>query len=90
MAAKPQATNGTLRRLVREVLAMAPGYKFPEPALMGSVRELLPVNAAADSDILAAAEWNLGHGYIENSMNDETDTREWQITHHGLAQQNLK
>lgn len=89
MAAKPQATNGTLRRLVREVLAMAPGYKFPEPALMGNVRELLPVNAAADSDILAAAEWNLAHGYIANSTNEETETREWKITQHGMAQQNL-
>lgn len=90
MAAKPQATNGTLRRLVREVLAMAPGYKFPEPSLMGNVRELLPVNAAADSDILAAAEWNLSHDYISNSMNDETETREWQITQHGIAHENLK
>ena len=68
---------------------MAPGYRFPEPALMRNVRELLPVNAAADSDILSAAEWNLAHEYVANSNNDETETREWQITHHGVAQQNL-
>lgn len=68
---------------------MAPGYKFPESALFRSVRELLPVNAASDSDILAAAEWNLAHDYVANSMNEETESREWQITQHGIAQQNL-
>lgn len=78
-----------LRKLVREVLAMAPGYKFQESALFRSVRELLPVNAAEDSDLLAAAEWNLAQDFVTDAMNNETEEREWQITQHGIARENL-
>jgi hypothetical protein len=90
MADKPQASNGQLRALVREVLAMAPGYGLSDALLLRSVRQLLPLNAAADSDILAAAEWNLGKEYLTAGRNEDTEEREWRITHHGIAKQSIK
>ncbi|WP_193214946.1 hypothetical protein [Luteolibacter marinus] len=90
MAEKPKAKDGTLRALVREVLAMAPGYGLTDEMLCRAVRELLPVNSADDSAILTAAEWNLGKDFVSTAENEDTDEREWRITHHGLAKQSLK
>jgi hypothetical protein len=87
MAEKPQASEGTLRQLVREVLAMAPGYGLSDDVLCRGVRELLPVNAADESAILAAAEWNLGKEFVAAEKNEDTEAREWRITQHGIAKQ---
>lgn len=87
MADKPQASEGQLRQLVREVLVMAPGYAFTDAHLVRLVRELLPVNAADDSAILAAAEWNLGKEFVGTETNEDTEAREWRITQHGIAKQ---
>lgn len=88
--AKPQADNGRLRRLVREVLSLAPGFALEDGSLCEAVRELLPMHSAGDSDILTAAEWNLAKGYAGAGVNEDTDNREWRITKDGLAKQNLK
>ena len=90
MPEKPQAKDGTLRALVREVLAMAPGYGLSDDLLCRAVRELLPVNAADDSTILTAAEWNLSKDFVSTAENEDTEEREWRITHHGLAKQAIK
>lgn len=69
---------------------MAPGYGLSDDMLCRAVRELLPVNAADDSAILTAAEWNLGHGYVAAGENEDSEEREWRITHHGLAKQSIQ
>lgn len=88
--AKPLATDGKLRGLIREVLAMAPGYALEDEQLFTAVRELLPMHSAQDSDILRAAEWNLSKDYVSECPNEDTDNREWRITKDGLAKQSLK
>lgn len=88
--AKPLATDGKLRGLIREVLNMAPGYKLEDGQLCEAVRELLPMHSAQDSDVLRAAEWNLEKDYVATGKNDDTDNREWCITKDGIAKQALK
>jgi hypothetical protein len=88
--ARPLATDGKLRGLVRDVLEMAPGFAMPDALLCAAVRELMPMHSAADSDILGAAEWNLGRGFVTEAKNDDTDLREWRITKDGMAKQSLK
>lgn len=68
---------------------MAPGYGLSDDVLCRAVRELLPVNAAADHEILAAAEWNLGKDYVSTAKNEDSEEREWRITNHGLAKQSI-
>lgn len=87
--AKPPANDGKLRALVREVLAMAPGYALEDAQLYAAVTELLPMHSAQESDILRAAEWNLARDYVTAGTNDDTDNREWRITKDGLAKQSL-
>lgn len=89
MAAKPTASDATLRKLVREVLALAPGYGFTDAALTRSVCELLPANAAGETDVLRAAEWNFSRDYVSHRTNEDTDEREWLITQHGIAKQSV-
>ena len=87
---KPPAETGRLRRLIRDVLALAPGYALEDVALCAAVRELLPMHSAEDYHILAAAEWNLAKGYAAAADNEDTDNREWRITKDGLAKQSIK
>jgi hypothetical protein len=87
---KPLANDGKLRALVRDVLAIAPGYGLEDAALCEAVRELLPMHSASDSDVLRAAEWNLSKDYLATRENEDTDNREWRITKDGLAKQHLK
>lgn len=88
--AKPLATDGKLRALVREVLNMAPGYALEDEQLFAAVRELLPMHHSEDSDILRAAEFNLSKGYIADAENEDTEQREWRITKDGIAKQSIK
>jgi hypothetical protein len=86
---RPPAKPGKLRQLVRDVLVISPGFPVNDEALCSHVRELLPLNSAADSEILAAAEWNLGEGYVSARDNKETEEREWRITRDGIARQQI-
>ncbi len=88
--AKPLATDGKLRGLVREVLNMAPGYALEDEQLFAAVRELLPMHHAKDSDILRAAEFNLSKGYVSETTNEDTEKREWRITRDGIAKQSIE
>lgn len=88
--AKPLATDAKLRELIRDVLNIAPGYAVSDEVLFQAVRELLPLHSAEESDILRAAEWNLGKGYVTEAKNDDTDNREWRITKDGIAKQSIK
>lgn len=90
MSGKPLATNTVIRQLIREVLAMAPGYGFSDAALCRAVKDLLPDNATDDVTILEEAVWNLGMDYVETRKNEDTEEREWKITKHGIAKANLK
>lgn len=83
-------TEGRLRKAVREVLAMEPGYGFTDAALVAAVNDLLPGRYIQENPILTAAEWNLGKEYVSAATNEDTDEREWKITEHGLAKESVK
>lgn len=87
--ARPRATAGQLRGAVREVLALAPGWGQPDGLLVRGCRDLLPVCDFTDTEVLEAAEWNFGRGYVTHSENEDTDEREWRITREGLAKQSI-
>lgn len=87
---RPQVSAAVLRKLVREVLALAPGYNFTDAMLARGVGELVPGNHIVESDLLAAAEWNLAKDYISvTAEGEDSGEREWRITSHGIAKQNL-
>jgi hypothetical protein len=90
MATKPTTSPAILRQLVRQVLALAPGYGFTDEHLCRAVRDLLPVNAATDGEIEEAAVWNLEKDYVRNRVNEDTEEREWLITQHGIAKEETK
>ena len=90
MSNKPTATPAHLRKLVREVLVLAPGYGLSDDMLCRFVRDLLPLNAATDGEILEAAVWNLGKDYVADAKNEDSEEREWRITNHGIAKESIK
>lgn len=90
MGNKPTLSDGMLRKLVREVLALAPGYNFTDAMLARSVGDLVPGNHVPENDLLLAAEWNLSKDYVTAEKNEDSDEREWRITKHGIAKENLK
>lgn len=89
MAAKPTVSNGILRRKIREVLNMAPGYGKTEAMLLEAVNELTGGGVTQDA-LKANLEWNLSEEYVRSRTNDDTDELEWLITPHGIAKENLK
>lgn len=89
MAKRPDAKPGKLRQLIRDVLVISPGFPVNDEALCAHVRELLPLHEAADNDIIEAAVWNLGEGYVSARDNKETEEREWRITKDGIARQQI-
>jgi hypothetical protein len=88
--ARPLADDGKLRALVRDALTISPGTGVEDVDLCDTVRDLMPLHTATDSDILRAAEWNLSKDFVRTEINDDTDNREWFITKDGLAKQSIK
>lgn len=77
-----------LRKLVREALNLSPGYWYNDTMLCRAVNNMLP-KEAQEIDVLHAAEWNLGNGYISTRSNEDTDEREWKITKAGIAKESI-
>jgi hypothetical protein len=77
-----------LRELVRAALNLAQGYWFNDAMLVRAVNNMLP-KEAKESEVLQAAEWNLGKEYIDTRKNDDTDQREWKITKAGIAKESI-
>ena len=90
MAGQTKATKGRRREAGREVLAMSPGYGFPERAVEENVRRLVrPLSAPAD-DVRKACEFNLSKGYCRTRWNEDTEEAEFLITKRGLAKQEVR
>lgn len=86
MPLKPTIPTAIVRRKVREVLAMQPGYGKSEEMLAEYVPNLaggpVPLQALRD-----AMEWNHEQGYIRSEDDDEADEILWYITPAGTAKQ---
>ena len=78
-----------LRRKVREVLAIQPGYGKTEKFLVEAVNDLCGGGQTLQ-DIRDAMEWNHGEEFIRSAKDDEADEILWFITAAGQAQQNIR
>ncbi|MEI6656757.1 MAG: hypothetical protein WCP45_18480 [Verrucomicrobiota bacterium] len=83
---KPITPLAIIRRRVREVLAMAPGYGKTEAMLLEFANEL---NGGGISlqELRDARDWNHAEGYIRSEDDDESVQVLWFITPAGMAKQ---
>ena len=88
MAIKSSIPAGILRRKVREVLNMQPGFGKSEAMLMEYLPQLAggPVSLQEQRD---AREWNHEQGYIRSDDDEDTDEVLWYITESGIAKQRI-
>jgi hypothetical protein len=89
MAGKPTVSKAMLRRKIREVLHMAPGFGKTERQLLEFVNELTGGGVSLQ-ELRDAMEWNHGEFYVRSVDDDETEETLWFITSNGIAQQNIK
>jgi hypothetical protein len=78
-----------IRRKVREVLAMAPGYGKTERFLLQAVNDLCGGGIPLQ-DVRDAMDWNHSQRLIRSTTDDEAETVLWFITPAGLARQTLE
>lgn len=82
-------TKGRIRRLVRESLAMAPGYGQTEKMLREACDERVAGRVDL-TDLREAIEWNHGEDFLRSRENHDTDETEYLITEAGLAKEQIK
>lgn len=75
-----------LRRKVREVLAIQPGFPKTEKFLFQAVNDLCGGGVGLQ-DIRDAIEWNLEERLIRSKEDKEAEEIHWFITEAGLARQ---
>lgn len=75
-----------IRRKVREVLAIQPGYGKSEKFLLQAVNDLCGGGVLLQH-VRDAMEWNHAECLIRSSEDSESDTTLWFITAAGLAKQ---
>jgi hypothetical protein len=82
----PIHSKAMVRRKVREVLNMAPGYGKAEGLLLEYVHELTGGNVSLQ-ELRDAMEYNHDRAYIRSEYDPESETVLWYITPAGVAQQ---
>jgi hypothetical protein len=75
-----------IRRKLREVLAIAPGYGKTEKQLLEYVNELLNGGVSLQ-ELRDAREWNHEQGYVRSEEEEESEVILWFITRDGIAKQ---
>lgn len=78
-----------LRRKVREVLAMQPGYGKTREFLLQAVNDLCG-GGVTRQDLMDAMDWNHSEDLIRSKKDDEAEETLWFITEAGLAKQNIQ
>ena len=89
MAGKPTVPLAMIRRKLREVLAIRPGYGQTEKQLLEYVNELTGGGVSLE-ELRAATEWNIGEKFSRSSYDEESEQTLWFISAQGLAKQNIK
>jgi hypothetical protein len=89
MSGKPTIPKVIIRRKVREVLAIRPGYGQTEKQLLEFVNELTGGGVSLD-ELREAIEWNTGEKLIRSSYDAESEQTLIFITSDGIAKQNIK
>jgi hypothetical protein len=77
-------SKGQLRKLIREILAMASPYGVTEKMLKDSVDERVPGKVDL-TDLREALEWNHSEEYLRSKKNPDTDEVEYFATPKGMA-----
>lgn len=78
-----------VRRKVREVLAIRPGYGKTESQLLEMVNDMVGGGVSLQ-ELRDATDWNNSQNLIRFSDDAESETTLWFITEAGLAKQNIK
>lgn len=81
-------SKAMVRRKIREVLHMAPGYGKSESMLLECVNELTNGGVSLQ-ELRDAREWNHEQGYIRSQDDVQSEQTLWYITKPGIAQQNI-
>lgn len=82
----PTTPLALIRRRVREVLAMAPGYGKTETQLLEFTNELNGGGITLQ-ELRDASEWNHVNGYIRSEHDEESGQTLWFISKAGIAKQ---
>ncbi|MGE9266510.1 MAG: hypothetical protein ACQKBY_00315 [Verrucomicrobiales bacterium] len=82
-------SKARIRKLVRETLAMAPGYGQTEEMLKAALDERVAGRVDL-SDLRDGVEWNHGKGYVRSRVNEDTDEKEYLITEAGISKEDIK
>ena len=78
-----------IRKSVREVLNMRPGFGKTEDQLLDFVNELIGGGVTLQ-DLRDAVEWNLYKTYVRSRRDDEAEETLWFITAEGIAKEETK
>ncbi len=89
MSDQPPAPKAIVRRYVREVLNMRPGYGKSEPQMLVYVNSLNGEGIELQ-DLRDAMEWNHEQDYIRREYDPQAEEYLWFITPKGIAQQRIK
>ena len=85
---KPAVSTAMIRRKIRTVLQIRPGFGKTEAFLLESVNELTGGGVSLD-ELREAVEWNLGEALIRGRYDEESETKLWFITAAGIAKDNI-
>lgn len=78
-----------IRRKIREVLNIRPGFGKTEEMLLDGVNELVGGGVSLQ-ELRDAIEWNLGESFVRSAWDNEREETEWFITADGKAAQNIR
>lgn len=85
---KPTVSKAMIRRKIREVLNMRPGFGKTEKMLLEGVNELTGGGVSLQ-ELRDGMEWNHGETYIRSEFEDQAEETLWFITPDGIAQQKI-
>jgi DNA-binding transcriptional regulator YdaS (Cro superfamily) len=85
---KPTVSKLMIRRKIREVLNMRPGFGKTEAFLLEAVNELTGGGVSLQ-ELRDHLEWNHGQRYVRSEYQDEAEETLWFITTDGIAQQKI-
>jgi len=85
---KPTISKAMIRRKIREVLNIRPGFGKTEKFLLEAVNELTGGGVSLQ-ELRDGLEWNHSETYIRSKFEDEAEETLWFITPEGIAQQSI-
>ncbi len=84
----PTVSKAIIRRKIREVLAIRPGFGKTEKFMLECVNELTGGGVSLQ-ELRDGIEWNHAETYIRSKYENEAEETLWFITAEGIAQQNI-